>query len=51
MKPPARIRPWMSLEELGVWVREAPTREAYQKRLVIWLTTIYSYHAGQIADI
>lgn len=51
MKPPARIEPWLSTEELAVWLREAPTREAYQKRLVIWLATLYSFHAHQIADM
>ena len=51
MKPPARIKPWMSLDEMGVWVREAPTRQAYQKRLAIWLTSLYSFHAHQLADM
>ncbi len=51
MKPPAQIKPWMSLEEMAVWVREAPTKESYQKRLVIWLTHIYSHHAHRIAGM
>ena len=51
MKPPAQIKPWISIEEMAEWVREAPTRDDYRKRLVIWLTTIYSYHANQIADM
>jgi transposase len=51
MKPPAKIKPWMRLEEMGVWVREAPTRETYQKRVVIWLASLYSFPAHQIADM
>jgi len=51
MRKPAQIKAWMSLEELASWVREAPTLEAYQKRLAIWLTKIGPYHAHQIADM
>lgn len=51
MKPSAQIKPWISIEEMAEWVRDAPTRDDYRKRLVIWLTAIYSYHANQIADM
>jgi transposase len=51
MRPPARLAPWLSPEELAVWVREAPTRPAYQLRLAIWLTHLGPYAAHQIADM
>lgn len=51
MRRPARLEPWLSPEELAVWVREAPTRQTYQKRLAIWLTHLGSHHAWQIADM
>jgi transposase len=51
MKEPARIKQWMTVEELAVWVREAASREAYQKRLCVWLTQVKSLHAWEIADM
>jgi transposase len=51
MKPPAQIKPYLSTDELAVWVRESPTREAYKMRLAIWLTHIRSYHAHEVADM
>jgi transposase len=51
MKSPAKIESWLSLDELSVWVREAPDREAYQKRLVIWMITVKKLHAHEIADM
>jgi transposase len=51
MKKPAQIKPWRSVDELAVWVREAPSREAYQKRLCVWLTQVKSLHAWEIADM
>lgn len=51
MRNPARIEPWLSADELLVWVREAPDRDAYQKRLAIWLTVIGPFHAHEIAQM
>lgn len=50
MKPPAQLCPWLTPEELAVWVREAPTKDAYQKRLAIWLTHL-QHSAPVIADL
>ena len=49
MKRPADIKPWMTPEELAVWVREAPTRPSYQMRLAIWLTHIGPFYAHEVA--
>jgi hypothetical protein len=38
MRKPAQIESWLTPEELLSWLKEAPTVEAYQKRLVVWLT-------------
>jgi len=51
MRRPARIEPWLSPEELAVWVREADARAEYQKRLAIWLTYSGPFHAGRVADL
>lgn len=50
MRPPARIIPWLLEEELAVWVREAPDKGAYQKRLAIWFTHL-RHSAAEIADL
>ena len=50
MRPPATVQPWLSTEELQVWVREAPDKESYQRRLAVWLTEIGPFPAHQIAE-
>lgn len=49
MRRPAQIEPWLSEEELLAWMREAPSRGDYQKRLAIWLTHTGPYHAHEVA--
>lgn len=51
MRGPARIGSWLSADELLVWVREAPDRETYQRRLAIWLTYIGPFHAHEVAQM
>ena len=51
MRPPAEIVPWMDCEELDRWVRNAPTKEAYQRRLAIWWTACRAHHATEIAPL
>ena len=51
MRRPAQIKSWLDLEELAMWVREAPTRDSYQKRLAIWLTQVGPFHAHKVADM
>src|SRR3972149_12225062 len=50
MRPPATVEPWLSTEELQVWVREAPDKESYQRRLAVWWTQIGPFPAHQIAE-
>ena len=50
MRPPATVQPWLSMDELQVWVREAPDKESYQRRLAVWLTQVGQLPAHQIAE-
>ena len=50
MRPPAQIEPWLSTEDLQVWVREAPHKGAYQRRLAIWLTHVSRLPAHRVAE-
>lgn len=51
MRTPAQIKPWLTVEEMMVWVREAPTKESYRRRLAIWLTHIGPFHAQRVAEL
>src|SRR5262249_34371997 len=51
MRPPAEITRWMDFEELERWVRNAPTKELYQRRLAIWWTACCGRHATEIAGL
>lgn len=51
MKMPAQISPWLTDEELATWVREAPSQDAYKKRLAIWLTRRGPFHAHRVSDL
>jgi transposase len=51
MRRPAQISPWLSTEEMMVWIREAPTKEAYRHRLAVWLTYIGPFHAQRVAEL
>jgi transposase len=50
MRPPARIKPCLSTDALQVWVREAPDKSAYQRRLAIWLTAVCRLPAHRVAQ-
>lgn len=50
MRPPAQIEPWLSTEDLQVWVREAPDKAGYQRRLAIWLTRVERLAAHRVAQ-
>jgi transposase len=50
MRPPAHIEPWLDTEDLQTWVREAPDKASYQRRLAIWLTHVGRLAAHQVAE-
>jgi len=49
MRRPAYIHPWFSREEFLLWLREAPDKDAYQKRLAIWMTMYGPTPAHEVA--
>jgi len=51
MRRPTQIEPWLNPDELLIWVREAPDRDSYQKRLAIWLTYLGPFHAHEVAQM
>jgi transposase len=51
MRRPAQVKPWFSEEEFLVWIREAASRDVYQKRLAIWLTQMGPFHAEEVAKM
>jgi transposase len=51
MRFPARIESWLSTQDLQVWVREAPDKSAYQRRLAIWLTAVGRLAAHRVAEL
>lgn len=46
----AQITPWMSHAEMLRWLKEANTKEDYQRRLAVWISAIGSVPAAKIAD-
>jgi transposase len=51
MRRPALIRPWLSPPKLKAWVRKAPSREDYQKRVAIWMTLEGPFPAHRVANL
>lgn len=51
MRPPAKLEPWFSAEQLVAWLQEAPDKASYQRRLSIWLTHIGPFPAGEVATM
>lgn len=45
----AQTKPWLSEEEFWAWIREEASREAFKKRLAIWLTKIGLFHADRLS--
>src|SRR5258708_12382823 len=48
MRPPAEIALWLSTEDMQTWVREAPDKASYQRRLAIWLTHVERLAAHRV---
>jgi transposase len=49
MRKPASIVPWLGPAEMRSWVRSAPDKSAYQRRLAIWLTQDGQFSARRVA--
>jgi transposase len=51
MRPPAKIKAWLSIDKMFQWVQSAPDKPAYKCRMAIWLTHTGKLHAQKVADI
>lgn len=51
MRMPSSVTPWFTTDQLMAWVKEAPDKGAYQRRLVVWLTHSARLPAHRIADL
>jgi len=51
MRKPAQLKPWLSTEEMAVWVNDAQTKDIYRHRLAVWLTHTGPFHAHRVADL
>jgi transposase len=47
----ASVVPYLPLEELAVWAREAVDKGSYQRRLAVWLTVAYGFAAHYVAEL
>jgi hypothetical protein len=43
VRPPGQIEPWLSTEDLHVWVRETADKAGYQRRLAICVGEWYYF--------
>ena len=51
MRKPSALSPWYTTAQLTAWVKEAPDKTAYQRRLAIWLTHTGPFPAHRVADL
>ena len=50
MRTPARIKTWLSVEDMFEWVQKAPDEPAHKRRMAIWLTYTGQLHAAKVAQ-
>ena len=50
MRPPSRIKPWLSIEKMFQWLQNAPDESSHKRRLAIWLTHTGKLHANKVAE-
>jgi len=51
MRPPADIKPYLSVEKMFRWLQNAPDQASYKRRMAIWLTFTGRLHAPKIAEV
>jgi transposase len=51
MRLPSNLTPWFTTDQLMAWVKEAPDKAAYQRRLAMWLTHSAKLPAHQVAEM
>lgn len=51
MRPPATIKPHLSIDDMFQWLQNAPDEDAHKRRMAVWLTHTGKLHAKQVAKI
>ena len=51
MRPPAYIKPHLSVAEMFRWLQKAHDEASQKRRMAIWLTATGKIHAHKVADI
>src|SRR5688572_3848787 len=51
MRRPGDVKPWLSEEQMAAWVRSAPSKDAYQRRLAVWLTRREHLPAERVGEL
>ncbi|MCK4998456.1 MAG: helix-turn-helix domain-containing protein [Anaerohalosphaera sp.] len=51
MRPPAKIKPHLTIDKMFQWLQNAPDEDAHKRRMAVWLTHTGKLHAKQIAEI
>lgn len=51
MRPPAAIKPHLSIDDMFQWLQSAPDEDTHKRRMAVWLTHTGNLHAKQIAKI
>lgn len=51
MRPPPRIKPWLTIEKMFQWLQKAPDKASYKRRMAIWLIHTGKLHTPKAAEI
>lgn len=51
MRPPAKIKAWLTVQKMFNWLENAPDEDSYKRRHAIWLTHTDKLHARKVAEI
>jgi len=51
MRPPATIKPHLSIDAMFQWLQEAPDEASHKRRMAIWLTHTGNLYARQVGKV
>src|SRR5690242_19100493 len=51
MRPPPKLHDWLTPREIAAWVRAAPDKETYQRRLAVSLVVRERQHVPAVARL
>jgi hypothetical protein len=49
MRMPSELTPWFTTDQLMEWVKEAPDKTSYQRRLAVWPLALVRIPPGLLA--